>query len=124
MVTGKMQRAAIDGGTFVAVVGPSGAGKDAVIGYARSRLGGDPRFHFVRRVITRPCDGQSEIHDTMDVAQFHAAEAAGHFALTWRAHGLLYGLPATVDALIAAGRTVVANTSRGAIDALRGRLSG
>jgi ribose 1,5-bisphosphokinase len=47
----------IRNGVFVAVVGPSGAGKDMVIGYAAERLSACEGVDFVRRVITRPCDG-------------------------------------------------------------------
>lgn len=111
----------IGGGTFVAIVGPSGAGKDAVMRYAAGGLADRSDIHFVRRVITRPCDGGSEIHDSMDVAAFDAAEAAGAFALTWRAHGLRYGVPITVDGLVRRGAVVVANTSRGAAPAVRRR---
>jgi ribose 1,5-bisphosphokinase len=105
-------------GTFVAVVGPSGAGKDSLIGFARQRLAGDGRVRFVRRVVTRPADGGSEDHDSMAPADFARAEVAGQFALSWAAHGLHYGLPVTLDDDIAAGRVVVANLSRGMIPAL------
>ncbi|MGB3388671.1 MAG: phosphonate metabolism protein/1,5-bisphosphokinase (PRPP-forming) PhnN [Pseudaminobacter sp.] len=111
----------IRNGVFVAVVGPSGAGKDTVIAYAREHLGEDGDVRFVRRVITRPCDGTSEHHDTLDEAAFAEAAAAGAFALTWEAHGLKYGIPADVDAAIAAGRIVIANGSRTALPALRAR---
>jgi ribose 1,5-bisphosphokinase len=108
---------AIEGGAFVAVVGPSGAGKDSVMAYARDRLGGLPGFAFMARVITRPCDGASEIHDTMDADAFHAAERDGEFALSWRAHGLAYGIRRDLDARIAAGDVAVANLSRTALGA-------
>jgi ribose 1,5-bisphosphokinase len=110
-------------GVFVAVVGPSGAGKDTLIAYARAALGGEPDFLFVRRVITRPSDASTEDHDTLDVATFDAAAAKGAFALSWEAHGLKYGLPASIDDAIAGGRVVVANLSRGALDALRHRYA-
>ncbi|AZO13041.1 phosphonate metabolism protein/1,5-bisphosphokinase (PRPP-forming) PhnN [Mesorhizobium sp. M3A.F.Ca.ET.174.01.1.1] len=108
-------------GVFVAVVGPSGAGKDTVIGYAKSRFAGEPRLHFVRRVITRPSDAASEDHDTLADAAFAEAEADGAFAICWDAHGLRYGLPADVDGAIARGHVAVANVSRAAITALRAR---
>jgi len=43
----------IRNGAFVAVVGPSGAGKDTLIAHARDALAGEPQVEFVRRVITR-----------------------------------------------------------------------
>jgi len=113
----------IRNGVFIAVVGPSGAGKDTVIGYAAERLSADEGVDFVRRVITRPCDGSSEIHDTLADAAFDEAEASGAFALTWEAHGLKYGIPASVDEAIANGRVTIANGSRGAIPVLRERYA-
>lgn len=110
-------------GAFVAVVGPSGAGKDTLLAYAKARLSAEARLrvHFVRRVITRAADGSTEDHDTLSPAAFERAEADGAFALSWEAHGLRYGLPETVDRHISAGDTVVANLSRSTIPALRVR---
>lgn len=105
-------------GVFVAVVGPSGAGKDTLIAYARSRLSGETGIEFVRRVVTRPSDGATEDHDSLSEEQFGAAEAGGAFALSWRAHGLSYGLPAGVDRGVEAGRVMVANLSRAALPSL------
>lgn len=99
-------------GALVLVVGPSGAGKDTLIGAARAALAGDPNFVFARRVITRDAVAALEDHDTIDVAGFEAAKARGDFALDWQAHGLCYGVPATIDTDIADGRTVVMNGSR------------
>lgn len=110
-------------GVFVAVVGPSGAGKDTIIGYARAALAGEQGFEFVRRVITRPADASAEDHDSLDAAAFDAAAATGAFALTWEAHGLKYGLPAGIDHAIAAGRVVIANLSRAVLEALRNRYA-
>ncbi|RUX06229.1 phosphonate metabolism protein/1,5-bisphosphokinase (PRPP-forming) PhnN, partial [Mesorhizobium sp. M2A.F.Ca.ET.037.01.1.1] len=73
----------IRNGVFVAVVGPSGAGKDTVIGYAKQRFAGETRLEFVRRVITRPSDTASEDHDTLADAAFAEAEADGAFSLCW-----------------------------------------
>ncbi|GLR90973.1 hypothetical protein GCM10007857_76890 [Bradyrhizobium iriomotense] len=39
-------------GHLVLVVGPSVAGKDTLIDFARAQLQSDPDFHFARRVIT------------------------------------------------------------------------
>jgi len=110
-------------GVFVAVVGPSGAGKDTLIAYASERLGPDAGADFVRRVITRPCDASSEDHDSLDEAAFAEAEAAGAFSVSWGAHGLFYGLPASVDDTIAAGRVAIANVSRAVIPQLAARYA-
>ena len=90
---------------LVLVVGPSGAGKDTLLDAARRALADDPRFRFVRRVITRPADAGGEAHEAVTEEEF----AARDFALQWQAHGLRYGIPA--DA-IKAGVVAVANVSR------------
>ena len=110
-------------GAFVAVVGPSGVGKDTLIAYARERMGAGERtpVHFVRRVITRPADGSTEDNESLSPEEFERARAAGTFSLSWEAHGLQYGLPKSVDREIAAGHTVVANLSRAALDGLMAR---
>ncbi|RWX68561.1 phosphonate metabolism protein/1,5-bisphosphokinase (PRPP-forming) PhnN [Mesorhizobium sp. M4B.F.Ca.ET.089.01.1.1] len=113
----------IRNGVFVAVVGPSGAGKDTVIGYVKGRFADETRLEFVRRVITRPSDAASEDHDTLADAAFAEAEADGAFALCWDAHGLRYGLPADVDWAVANGHVAVANVSRSVIPALRERYA-
>lgn len=98
-------------GVLVLVVGPSGAGKDALLAAAREACASDSRFRFVRRVITRPADAGGEAHEAVTEAAF----AARDFALSWRAHGLAYGIPADIAADLAAGRVVVANVSRAVI---------
>ncbi|UCI08009.1 phosphonate metabolism protein/1,5-bisphosphokinase (PRPP-forming) PhnN [Mesorhizobium sp. B1-1-8] len=113
----------IRNGVFVAVVGPSGAGKDTVIGYAKQRFAGETRLEFVRRVITRPSDAASEDHDTLADAAFAEAEADGAFAICWDAHGLRYGLPADVDWAVGNGHVAVANVSRSVLPALRERYA-
>ena len=111
-----MERGAGHGpGVLVLVVGPSGAGKDTLLDFARRELARDPRFVFARRVVTRPAAAGAEDHDTASEAEFAAAEAAGRFLITWRAHGLAYGLPGALRADLAAGRVVIANASRGVV---------
>jgi ribose 1,5-bisphosphokinase len=104
-------------GCFVAVVGPSGAGKDTLLKIAAARLAGHRRIHFVRRIITRRSDRETEVHDTMDVETFEAARAADAFALSWEAHGLHYALPRLALQKVVEGNIVVANISRRQLDA-------
>jgi ribose 1,5-bisphosphokinase len=106
-------------GTFVAVVGASGAGKDSLINYARDSLG--DQVAVVRRVVTRVADGGSEDHESMSVEDFAASEQEGLFALSWEAHGLSYGLPIALEDDLAAGRVVIANLSRAALPRLVAR---
>ncbi|WP_189343557.1 MULTISPECIES: phosphonate metabolism protein/1,5-bisphosphokinase (PRPP-forming) PhnN [unclassified Mesorhizobium] len=110
-------------GVFVAVVGPSGAGKDTVIGYAKALFADETQLEFVRRVITRPSDAASEDHDTLADAAFAEAEADGAFAISWEAHDLRYGLPADVDWSVSNGHVAVANVSRAVIPTLRERYA-
>lgn len=97
---------------LVPVVGPSGAGKDTLMAGARAALEGDARFLFARRCITRPAEAGGEDHSPMTEPDFEALREAGGFALWWRAHGLLYGIPVAVARALEEGRVVVANLSR------------
>lgn len=96
-------------GRLIAVVGPSGAGKDTLIAAARAAR---PDLHVVRRVVTRPEEAGGEPFEGVSEAEFARRKAAGEFALDWRAHGLSYGIPASIDAALAEGRDVLFNGSR------------
>ena len=110
--------AKIGPGRLVLVVGPSGAGKDTLLGRARQALAADDAVVFVRRIVTREASAH-ENNEQVTPGAFCAAKAAGAFAIDWEAHGLCYALPRTIDADIRAGRIVVANISRTVISALR-----
>lgn len=103
-------------GRMVLVVGPSGAGKDTLMNGLFERLARVPGYHFARRRITRPADGATETHDPITEADYERLVREGRFALTWRAHGLGYLLPAELDEFIRAGDTVIANGSRQALE--------
>lgn len=110
-------------GRLVLIVGPSGAGKDTLIDYARERLREESTVCFVRRVITRRA-AIGEAHETVDDAEFLRRVQAGAFVLHWQAHGLQYGLPGLVDDWLARCRVVVANGSRAVLSAARRRYAG
>lgn len=101
-------------GRLILLVGPSGAGKDTVLAYAKTHLSDYPQCVFTRRVITRPT-GQDEDCESVSVDAFKQRR----FALSWFAHGLYYGLPESIESDLAAGKTVIANVSRAIIPQAR-----
>ena len=109
-------------GRLVLVAGPSGSGKDTLIRAARDALAGDDRFVFPRRTITRPASA-SEDNEPCGPEEFAGREAAGEFAASWVAHGLSYGLPASIESDVVQGRTVICNVSRSVVPGLRGRFA-
>jgi len=109
-------------GRLVAVAGPSGAGKDTLLRFARNLLSRDSNIVFPHRVVTR-VPSASEDHEALSEADFAAAIAAGSFAFWWCAHGLNYAVGAAVDDDIRAGKTVVCNVSRAVIAELRCRYA-
>ena len=111
-------------GVFVAVVGPSGAGKDT-----RHRLCARP----LRRraaassssAASSPARATRRARSTTRWRTPHSRRPrhAGAFAISWSAHGLRYGLPAQLDETIGSGHVAVANVSRGAIALLKARYA-
>ena len=78
-------------------MGPSGAGKDSVLRYARERLAGSGVL-FAHRYITRPPVAGDENFVSLDPAEFAARRARGLFAFDWEAHGCLYGIGLEIEA--------------------------
>jgi ribose 1,5-bisphosphokinase len=106
-------------GRFIAVVGPSGVGKDTLM---RAMIVARPGLRRVRRVITRPADPAGEGHEAVSEAEFAARMHEGGFALHWRAHGLRYGVPVGVALDLAMGRDLLVNLSRGVLAEAQARF--
>jgi len=96
----------------VAVVGPSGAGKDSLLAHARALLRDDPQVRFVRRYITRPGDAGGEEHEPLSNDEFARRRASGYFALHWESHGMGYGIGQQINDWLTQGCMVVYNGSR------------
>ncbi|QDO99714.1 phosphonate metabolism protein/1,5-bisphosphokinase (PRPP-forming) PhnN [Ferrovibrio terrae] len=111
-------------GRLVLVTGPSGVGKDSLLDGARVALAGRSDIVFPRRVITRAAGLGGEEYQAVSEAEFAAMVARGAFALFWTAHGLHYGIPASIESDLAAGRQVVVNVSRGVIEEARAKYPG
>jgi hypothetical protein len=96
---------------LVLVVGPSGAGKDTLLGLAKAACADDGNVVFPRRVITREASA-SEENEEVSIGTFQEALTRGEYAMHWEAHGHCYALPRAIDDEIRIGRTIVANAGR------------
>jgi len=88
---------------------------------ARASLAAHETVVFAPRDVTRPTGTAEEFAVTP--ANFDTTEATGGYALTWRAHGLAYGIRTAVDGDVAAGHTVVLNASRTVLAEARRRYA-
>ncbi|MEK8079816.1 phosphonate metabolism protein/1,5-bisphosphokinase (PRPP-forming) PhnN [Pseudomonas sp. XK-1] len=107
-------------GRLIYLMGPSGSGKDSLLNTARERLA-ERGCVIARRVITRSAEAVGEEAIALTAAEFEVQEAAGAFALSWRANGLAYGIPRQIDDWLAAGQDVLVNGSRGHLAQARQR---
>jgi ribose 1,5-bisphosphokinase len=117
---GEGPAAATSRGWLVLVVGPSGAGKDALLNAARLACADGGGICFVRRGVTREASA-AEDHASFSDSEFEKALADGAFSFWWEAHGLKYGVPASIETDLAAGMTIVCNVSRNIVADLRER---
>src|SRR5258708_17327817 len=93
-------------------MGPSGAGRDSVLGRAPAMLSIDLPVVFAHRYITRPHDIGGENHVALSPSEFALRRAHGLFAFHWQAHGNDYGIGHEIEAWRNAGLPVVVSGSR------------
>lgn len=96
------------------VIGPSGAGKDALMQAARVALAGKPIL-FAHRYITRSNADASENFVQLSSAEFEQRKRLGLFWLNWQSHQLDYAIGTEVRQWLEAGIVVVVNGSRQAL---------
>ena len=94
------------------VIGPSGAGKDTLMNYARTKINGSTAVAFAHRYITREPGHNNENHVYLSPEEFKLRARAGCFALHWESHGKYYGIGAEIDSWLHNGINVVINGSR------------
>ena len=97
---------------LIYVMGPSGAGKDSVIQYARGKLGAAYPVLFAHRYITRPLGEDIENYVALTRDEFAQRRNGGLFAFDWEAYGLGYGIGGEIRAWQNAGFNVVVDGSR------------
>ena len=99
-------------GSLIYVMGPSGAGKDALIEIAKVTFAGLDGIEFIKRRITRGPNSGGEDFAPISQAAFDYLEANNRFFFSWRSHGLSYGCDRQVERFLAKGLVVVVNGSR------------
>jgi ribose 1,5-bisphosphokinase len=92
-------------------VGPSGAGKDALLQWVQERVPNRDNFLFARRTITR-AQHDGDLHEGVDHSTFWRLAAAGQFSMIWEVNGVCYGVRRGIEAELKAGRDVIVNGSR------------
>jgi len=100
-------------GRLLYVVGPSGAGKDSAMRYARDRVDQRLPVVFSHRYITRPPELDGENHVALSTAEFQLRKACRLFVMDWESHGCCYGIGTEINYWLAMGLNVVVNGSRG-----------
>jgi ribose 1,5-bisphosphokinase len=98
------------------VVGASGAGKDSLLSYVRTRLQPDTPVLFAHRYITRPADVGGENHLALSEQEFANRMRRGCLAMHWYSHQTWYGIGIEIDQWLSQGLNVVVNGSRAYLD--------
>ncbi len=103
------------------LIGASGAGKDSLLGYARTRMPADWPIAFAHRYITRRSDAGGENHVALTAQEFQLRQQRGCFAMVWHSHHMSYGIGIEIDQWLAHGLSVVVSGSRGYLAEARKR---
>jgi ribose 1,5-bisphosphokinase len=102
-------------GALVYLIGPSGAGKDALISGVKDMPAGSREarpLYVARRCITRPAGDSAENHLAMTASEFARARRKGEFVMCWESHGFSYGIGKEIDNWLAVDAVVIVNGSR------------
>jgi ribose 1,5-bisphosphokinase len=94
------------------VIGPSGAGKDSLLNYARQHIVSNTAVAFAHRYITRPADAGGENHISLSQEEFNCRAQMGCFAMQWYSHNNWYGIGIEINQWLEIGLKVVVNGSR------------
>lgn len=98
------------------IIGPSGAGKDSVLDYARQHAPASLPVSFAHRYITRAAESGGENHVALSEQEFSTRLDRDLFAMHWRSHGLQYGIGIEINYWLEQGISVVVNGSRGYLE--------
>ncbi len=99
-------------GRLYYLVGPSGAGKDALLAALARDSAAVPGLRVARRCITRAPHPGDEDHVELSPDEFERRERDGEFLFAWRSHGYRYGVERRVLDWLDAGDDVIVNGSR------------
>lgn len=99
---------------LIYVVGPSGAGKDTLLSWLKSRVRTSSLLHWARRTIDRPpsTDSNAEQHESIDSIRFENLLKEGVFAMHWEANSHRYGIRFQEIAPLYQFKWVIVNGSR------------
>ena len=100
-------------GRMIAIVGPSGVGKDTVMGALQADRSD---ISLVKRHITRPPDPFGEDHYAISNEEFGKALDKHKFVLAWTAHGLSYGISSEAIRKHNNGHDMLINLSRSVLE--------
>ena len=97
---------------LIYTMGPSGAGKDSLLAWLKTKLHPQAPIHFARRTIDRPVQPSGELHESVDAGSFKQLQNQGAFSMHWAANGLQYGVRHTELNGLQRDQWVMVNGSR------------